>query len=351
MNMINFIIEDLLWASKITALGQAMAAYPLAPRYAKMLLLSQQHQLMQLSIALVAALSVQELLLDQPGGENAGEMRRKWLAQRRSWAGVGHSRSLGDPMVLLRAVGAAEYSGNVEEFCTTHGLRSKALLEVRKLRVQLTNETNLILPPGGEGAVVVDPHMAPPTDAQAKLLRQILLAGLPDHVARKIPAHEVKEAEDKRAFKYAYRVPEMEDPVFVNPSSVLRNDTPEWIVYQDIYETDKVYLRGITEIQPTWLPIYCPTQCTFSDPLEMPPPRYDAVRDRVVCHRNVTFGRSGWPLRVMELEFPPGPDRYKYFGQFFLGGLVCPPLKKSVIAFYSLVKRLLFLHLINAFIN
>ena len=53
----------------------------------------------------------------------------------------------------------------------------------------------------------------------------------------------------------------------------------------------------------------------------------------------------------MELEFPPGPDRYKYFGQFFLGGLVCPPLKKSVIAFYSLVKRLLFLHLINAFIN
>lgn len=237
---------------------------------------------------------------------------------------------LGDPMVLLRAVGGAECSGDIEAFCTDHGLRSKAVREVRKLRVQLTNETNSIRASTGVADIVVDPGMKPPIDSEAKLLRQIMLAGLPDHVARKIPMQEIKESEDRRKFKYAYRCPEMEDPVFLNPATILRNSAPEWIVYQDIYETDKMYVRGITAIDPQWLPVYAPTLCTFSDPLELPAPRYDSQRDQVRCHMNVTFGRSSWPLPLMELEFPVGIDRFKYFGQFFLSGAVCPPLAKNV---------------------
>ena len=42
-------------------------------------------------------------------------------------------------MVLLRAVGAFECSSNKEIFCKRHCLRLKALLEIRKLRQQLTN--------------------------------------------------------------------------------------------------------------------------------------------------------------------------------------------------------------------
>lgn len=247
-------------------------------------------------------------------------------------------------MVLLRAVGAAEYSGDIEAFCQTNGIRSKALREVRKLRVQLTNETNLILPTGTP-PIVVDPRMPPPTEIQAKLLRQTLLAGLPDHVAKKISPQEIKEDEDRRKFKYAYRCPEMEDPVFLNPSSILRHSSPEWIVYQDIYEHDgKIYLRGITAIEPEWLPIFSPTQCTFSSPLEMPAPRFDSETSRVVCHMNVTFGRSGWPLPVMELEFPAGIDRFKYFAQFFLSGDVCPLLKRSV----KLLKELTCFHVTSS---
>ena len=42
-------------------------------------------------------------------------------------------------MVLLRAVGACEYAGHTQDFCRKNGLRLKAILEVRKLRQQLTN--------------------------------------------------------------------------------------------------------------------------------------------------------------------------------------------------------------------
>ena len=42
-------------------------------------------------------------------------------------------------MVLIRVVGACEYAGCSEDFCLQNGVRRKAMLEVRKLRQQLTN--------------------------------------------------------------------------------------------------------------------------------------------------------------------------------------------------------------------
>ncbi len=47
-------------------------------------------------------------------------------------------------MVLIRAVGAAEYAGVTQEFCDRYGLRFKAMKEIRKLRWQLTNEVNMV---------------------------------------------------------------------------------------------------------------------------------------------------------------------------------------------------------------
>lgn len=66
----------------------------------------------------------------------------------------------------------------------------KAIKEIRKLRKQLTSEINLSV---SNVNVTVDPEMKPPDDKQARLLRQLLLSGLGDQVARKIALHEVKE--------------------------------------------------------------------------------------------------------------------------------------------------------------
>lgn len=49
---------------------------------------------------------------------------------------------------------------------------------------------------------------------------------------------------------------------------------------------------------------------------------------------NVRFfqlaGRSGWQLPIVEMEYPESEDRYKWFAQFFLQGLVCPQLREYV---------------------
>ncbi len=46
-------------------------------------------------------------------------------------------------MVILRAVGACEYAGCTEKFCKENGLRYKAMVEIRKLRAQLSRAGNL----------------------------------------------------------------------------------------------------------------------------------------------------------------------------------------------------------------
>lgn len=47
--------------------------------------------------------------------------------------------------------------------------------------------------------------MKPPIDTEAKLLRQIVLAGMADQVARKVMPDEVNEDQDKAKWKYAYK--------------------------------------------------------------------------------------------------------------------------------------------------
>lgn len=75
---------------------------------------------------------------------------------------------------------------------------------------------------------------------------------------------------DKIKFKYAYQCPEMEEPVFIHSGSVLRKTLPEWVVYQEVYEAGegddkKMIMRGITAIDPEWLPVYVPKLCNLGN--------------------------------------------------------------------------------------
>jgi ATP-dependent RNA helicase DHX37/DHR1 len=317
--------------AKITKLGSSIASFPVAPRFGKMLALSHQQKLLEYTICMVAALSVQEVLQEVPlAGEN-GESNSNWRSKRRALAGSANSLLLGDPMILLKSIGAAEYAhsqGKLQKFCDENGLRMKGVLEIRKLRMQLTNEINLNVP---NLSLVVNPKMEPPTDQQAKMLRQILLSGLGDQVARKIPDEELKLKEDKHKLKYAYQIPDLEEPVNMHSCSILKKKQPEWVVYQEIFETrsgddTKMFLRGITAIEPEWLLKFAPGLCNFTKTLEDPEPRYESDEDKIFCHVKATFGRSGWPLPIAEMEMPESLDKYRHFAKFLLEGTVIDKL-------------------------
>jgi len=222
----------------ITPLGRAMAKFPVSPRYAKMLCLGHQEQCMEYVIAIVSALTVKEIFADdndREAGQVSKEERRKISRLRRTWAGQGDAQKLGDAMVLLRAVGACEYAGCTVKFCAENGLRHKGMVEIRKLRAQLTNSVNLV---NSDAKVVLNPRMSPPSPVQCKALRQICLSGLGDHVARK------SSAANEPHLKNAYSCMSLDEPVFIHPSSALFEVLPEYVVYQEIVETSKLFMKG-----------------------------------------------------------------------------------------------------------
>lgn len=306
----------------ITSLGRAMALFPVAPRYAKMLALSKQHDCMSYVIVIVAAMTVRELFeqFDRPAisDEKTEELKKKKARisqMQRVWAGQGPSLKLGDIMVKLGSVGACEYSGCTPHFCFKNGLRHKSMVEIRRLRGQLTNVVNAIFP---EIGLYVDPKMKPPTETQVLYLRQIVMAGLGDHIARKVQSEDVLDEK----LRHAYKTPLLDEPVFIHPNSVLFKHLPEFVVYQEIVETSKMYMQGLTTIEPEWIPLLLPQYSHYGKPLDTPPPRYCPDTGQIKCHRGSTFFRVGWQLPAVEVDYPEGLDRYKYFAKFLLEGTV-----------------------------
>lgn len=66
-----------------------------------------------------------------------------------------------------------------------------------------------------DAGLYVDPKMKPPTEAQVTYLRQIVLAGLGDHVARRVQAEELLDDKWKNAYK-------------VNSLAGLSSSSPAW---------------------------------------------------------------------------------------------------------------------------
>ncbi|XP_053938629.1 probable ATP-dependent RNA helicase DHX37 isoform X2 [Cuculus canorus] len=310
----------------ISPLGRVMATFPVAPRYAKMLALSRQQDCLPYTITIVSAMTVRELFeeFDRPAvsEEETAKLKGKkarLLQMQKIWAGQGPMQKLGDLMVMLGAVGACEYAGCTRKFCEENGLRYKAVLEIRRLRGQLTTAVNSVCTDAG---LYVDPKMKPPTEAQATYLRQIVLAGLGDHVARRVQAEELLDEKWKNAYKTAL----LDDPVFIHPSSVLFKQLPEFVVYQEIVETTKMYMKGVSAVEPEWIPALLPPYCHFGKPLENPPPSYCPETGRIRCHRPSVFYRVSWQLPAVEVDYPEGIDCYKYFARFLLEGKVIEKL-------------------------
>uniref|UniRef100_A0A667Y2I6 RNA helicase n=1 Tax=Myripristis murdjan TaxID=586833 RepID=A0A667Y2I6_9TELE len=321
-------LERAKLSSPITPLGRAMASFPVAPRYAKMLALGKQQDCLPYVIAVVAAMTVREIFeeLDRPAGSEdesskLAQRRARLTQMRRLWAGQGASLLLGDLMVMLGAVGACEFAGCTPKFCEENGLRYKAMVEIRRLRGQLTNAVNAVCP---EVGVFVDPKMTPPTESQVVCLRQIVLAGLGDHLARRVQEEEILDPK----WKNGYKTPLLDEPVFIHPTSALFKTLPQFVVYQEVMETTKMYMRGVSAVDAEWVPQLLPQYCHFGSPLETPSPWFCSSTGTVKCQCSSTFFRVGWQMPAVDMDYPHGLERYKLFAKFLLEGKVCPKLMK-----------------------
>jgi ATP-dependent RNA helicase DHX8/PRP22 len=57
--------------------------------------------------------------------------------------------------------------------------------------------------------------------------------------------------------------------VYIHPSSALFNRQPEWVVYHELVQTSKEYMREVTVIDAKWLVELAPAFFKFSDPTKL----------------------------------------------------------------------------------
>lgn len=323
---------------RITALGKIISTFPVSPRYGKMLAIAIQQNLLDHVIAIVALLTVQEIFL-YPDQSDAGETEEadkaddeaekaikiknnhneRFNAIKKKWLSNGH-QGLGDIMLMLRACLTCELNDNKLAYCKMNNIRHKAMVEVHKLRKLLIKEINSNF----QGLTITTDlkKIRLPSDEQARKLQQLMLICFCDHIAKRLTKDELSSSEKLKRPKNAYRSVELEDLVFLHDKTVLKDAQPEWLVYQEIFENNKLYMRNVVAIEPSWIPIYASKQCQFSRPLEQPEPYYDRQSDQIKAYVMPTVSPFGWKLKQTPVEYPESSEKYKLFTQFLLEGKV-----------------------------
>ncbi|KZV98839.1 P-loop containing nucleoside triphosphate hydrolase protein [Exidia glandulosa HHB12029] len=310
----------------ITDLGKAMAMFPISPRLAKMLVTGRQHGCLPYVIALVAALSVGDPFLrdevqndkvdaadvdsDDAAPELATmtseEQRQKELrkARRRAFfkAQEMHSklgRGQSDMFRLLSVVGAYEFSGGGQKFCSENFVRLKTMEEIHKLRAQLTS---MVQANFSDTAAAFAPQLQPPNANQLKVLRQLITAGFINQVAVRKDVIQVATGNKfATAINVPYRAFDKDEDVFVHPSSVLASQPPpDFVVFQDIVRSSKPFMKNLTVVNPAWLPSLGPSLCTFSKALQGPTSFKDVAADE-----EIVIPRFGiWQLPAIKRKKP-----------------------------------------------
>ncbi|EIE89387.1 hypothetical protein RO3G_14098 [Rhizopus delemar RA 99-880] len=284
---------------RISEFGQIMSLFPITPRFAKMLIIGQQHDCLPYVIAIVSALSVgnpfiQDYQLeDNQSDEDSDEddeeyahikseavlekEKRKALRKKYFTSLMKHSSldPSSDILKLLSAVAAYEYADASPTFCEENFLRPKAMSEIRKLRRQLTNLVSANFP---EIDVCIDPRMKRPNSTQLKVLRQVLAAGFIDSVAIRQDVLETgggKGKKYKNARHVVYRLMWSDEEAFIHPTSTLYNqEPPAMLVYSELYKGGKTWLKGNTAVEAKWIAKLGQGLCSYGRPLEYPLPKF-----------------------------------------------------------------------------
>ncbi|KAF8908975.1 P-loop containing nucleoside triphosphate hydrolase protein [Gymnopilus junonius] len=303
--------------TQITDLGRAMTLFPVSPRFSRMLVSGQQHGCLPYVICIISALSVGDpfiyedalaegdasdledtsTALKTSDNEAVVEKERR-LSLRKAFFKTQHVHaSLGnlasDLFKLLSVVGAYEYAGGGQKFCAEHFIRPKAMEEIHKLRAQISSLVHANFPKTDPCFI---PHLPPPNDHQIKVLRQLLTAGFIDQVAvRKdlVDRNDSSGTQLSTSKNVPYRALGVQEDVYIHPSSILANlSPPDYVVYHEIVRTSRVYVKGLTKINPTWLStLGKDTLCTFSKP----------IKNNVGTLMTIPkFGPDGWELPAIK---------------------------------------------------
>lgn len=199
-------------------LGLQMAEFPLSPMFAKMLLISGEYQCSVEAIAVAAMTQIQNVFVTPSGQRNTSDkMKRKFSVEE------------GDHVTLVNVLAAFLKYGSSKKWCHEYFLNYKGLTRAVQIRDQLTRLlTRFSIP-------IVS------CEENVDKLRRCITSGF---FANAAYLHYTGE----------YRSVRDDHPLHIHPTSVLAVEKPpQWVVFNEVVQTNKDYMRDITVINPDWL--------------------------------------------------------------------------------------------------
>ncbi|KAF8765753.1 hypothetical protein HU200_008260 [Digitaria exilis] len=207
---------------ELTKTGRRMAELPLDPMLAKAIVASEKYGCSEEMITIASMLSAGNAVFYRPKDKAliADAARQRFFN-----AGGG-----GDHVALLNVYTEWEQSGHSAQWCVDHFVQSRTMRRARDVREQLV-----------------------------ALLERVEIerrssAGDLDAVRKAITAGFFRNAAQRRR-DGSYRTVKSWRTVFVHPSSGMArvDPPPRWVLYHELVETTREYMRQVTELKPGWL--------------------------------------------------------------------------------------------------
>ncbi|XP_023012219.2 ATP-dependent RNA helicase pea isoform X1 [Leptinotarsa decemlineata] len=217
----------------LTRLGRRMAEFPLEPNLSKMLIMSVDLLCSDEILTIVSMLSVQNVFYRPKDKQALADQKKAKFNQPE-----------GDHLTLLAVYNSWKNNKFSNAWCYENFVQVRTLKRAQDVRKQLLG--------------IMDRHKLDVVSAGRNTVRiqKAICSGFFRNASKKDPQEGYRTLVDGQV-------------VYIHPSSALFNRQPEWVIYHELVQTTKEYMREVTTIDPKWLVEYAPAFFKFSDPTKL----------------------------------------------------------------------------------
>ncbi|XP_043198767.1 ATP-dependent RNA helicase DHX8-like [Amphibalanus amphitrite] len=217
----------------LTRFGRRMAEFPLEPNLSKMLIMSVQLQCSDEILTIVSMLSVQNVFYRPKDKQQMADQKKAKFNQQE-----------GDHLTLLAVYNSWKNNKFSNPWCYENFVQIRTLKRAQDVRKQLMS--------------IMDRHKLDVVSCGKNVARvqKAVCSGFFRNAAKKDPQEGYRTLVDSQN-------------VYIHPSSALFNRQPEWVIYHEVVQTTKEYMREVTTIDPKWLVEFAPSFFKVSDPTKL----------------------------------------------------------------------------------
>lgn len=204
---------------ELTLLGRRMAEFPVEPKMSKAIIASESYGCSEEILTIMSMLSLNSSVFFKPKDKAVHAE-----ASRKSFFSV-----TGDHLMLLKVYTDWAASNYSKQWCFEKFIQYKSMCRARDVRDQLEKLCEKV-----EVKLLSNA-------SDVANIRKAILSGFFYNVAR-----ISREGG-------SYRTIKNNQPVYIHPTSAFHDQHPRWVVFNEIKQTSKEYMRIISEIEPSWL--------------------------------------------------------------------------------------------------